>query len=980
VLRSIENLTGGSANDRLTGDAGANVLIGNAGADDLSGQDGDDTLDGGLGDDIMSGGAGNDTAVFTGSTAVTVDLRLTGAQNTGLGLDTLIGIENLTGGSGNDTLIGDDGANIFTDTGGADTYIGNGGSDTVSYASAGAAVTVDLRTVIAQNTGGGGLDTLNTIENLIGSAFNDTLRGSVDANILTGLAGNDVIEGFQGNDSLFGGDGNDVLYGDLNNSFSTADGNDLLEGGAGDDTLIGGQGADILRGGAGNDRLVGGLGTVNTANNALTFYNNEGGDDSFDGGDGDDIAYFYVTDHTTGVSFNLANVAGDSRIITGGVDTGFFASVERIIFGGGAGADNVTGGFTLDTLRGGGGNDVLNGFFGDDLLFGGLGDDTLIGGEGLDTVSYAEAVNGVTIDLRVTTAQSNGQEGADTLSGIEFLTGSAFTDRFDGTDDFNLIQDTLGGDDAIFGHGGADQITISRGAAAAANTLLLDGGSGDDIIQLNSGTVTGQNNSGNGQSGTVDVGIRSTVITALGATGTRYLDAVTVNAGDGADRVVLTAVRTATVDLGAGNDTVSVSMLGGTTESIHTLTLGGGSDTVWLAGTGVTASTTARSNIITDFQAGDGGDRFELTTFLNGSLSGYTSNSNPFTSGHMRVIQVGRDAVVQVDRDGAGTANGFVTIFTLRNVDVDSLTAFNFDGFDPQRPVINGTAAGDTLVGDDRNDRIAGQDGNDVLEGRGGDDVLFGGLGDDQMIGGTGSDAYEVTEAGDVVVELAGEGIDVVFSYLGGYTLTANVEVLSLQGSAVVGVGNELNNVLYGTSGDNVLIGMGGDDTMFGGLGNDAYEVTEAGDTVVEFAGEGTDTVYSYIGGYTLADNAEILSLQGSAVVGIGNAGNNVLFGNAGNNVLNGGAGDDRLIGGAGADTFWFLGRDAGRDRIADFNVADDTVVLDRSMFADYAAVQARISQVGADVVLTHESGAVLTLENILLSQLTADDFSFYAT
>jgi Ca2+-binding RTX toxin-like protein len=277
-------------------------------------------------------------------------------------------------------------------------------------------------------------------------------------------------------------------------------------------------------------------------------------------------------------------------------------------------------------------------------------------------------------------------------------------------------------------------------------------------------------------------------------------------------------------------------------------------------------------------------------------------------------------------------------------------------------------------------DRLTGNAGGNVLEGGAGNDILFGLGGDDLMFGGLGDDSFEVTEAGDRVVELGGQGVDVVFSYLGGYTLPENIEVLSLQGSAaVVGVGNELNNVLYGTAGDNVLIGMGGDDTMFGGLGNDAYEVTEAGDSVVEFAGEGTDTVYSYIGGYTLADNAEILSLQGSAVVGIGNAGNNVLFGNAGNNVLNGGAGDDRLIGGAGADTFWFLGRDAGRDRIADFNVADDTVVLDRSMFADYAAVQARISQVGADVVLTHESGAVLTLENILLSQLTADDFSFYS-
>lgn len=746
VLRNIEGVAGGAGNDRLIGDARANVLRGAGGSDELSGGEGDDSLDGGAGDDLLLGGGGSDTAVFSGATAVTVDLRINGAQNTGQGLDTLIGIENLTGGTGADILIGDDGANVFTDTGGADTYSGNGGSDTLTYAFAGAGVVMNLALTTAQATGGGGSDTVSGIENVTGSAFGDTLAGTTDANTLIGLGGNDVLTGVQGNDLLFGGEGRDILYGDFNNSFSTGDGADVLEGGAGDDFLVGGQGADILRGGAGNDRLLGGLGTVATNFGSFTAFNNEGGDDTFDGGEGDDFAYIYVTDHTAGVSFNLANVPGDSIILTGGVQTGFFRSIERVIFGGGLGADVVTGTYDPDTLRGGAGDDVLNGFFGDDFIVGGLGNDILIGGDGLDTLSFADPITGVTtgatVDLRITTAQNTGAQGTDTISGFEFLRGSAYDDNFNGSDDFNFILDNLGGGDSFFGNGGNDELVIDRLGAFDAKSITLDGGAGDDLIFYNSCSVTGRANSGDGQSGTVDLGLSGTVITNLGATGTRYLDTVNVAGGDGSDRVVLTAVKTATVDLGSGADVVSVSLLGGAAESVHTLTLGAGADIIWVAGTGQTASTTERSNVVTDFQTGDAGDRFELSTFLNGTgtLVGYTPGSNPFQGSFLRLLQAGPDLLLQVDRDGAaGSAHSFVTLFTLRNVDGSTVTAFNMDGFSPVITA-TGTSAANTLTGGDRGDRLDGAGGDDILNGLGGNDVLIGGTGNDQLNGGAGQD------------------------------------------------------------------------------------------------------------------------------------------------------------------------------------------------------------------------------------------------
>jgi Ca2+-binding RTX toxin-like protein len=440
---------------------------------------------------------------------------------------------------------------------------------------------------------------------------------------------------------------------------------------------------------------VTGYGTVNSSIVLTQVFVDDGGDDTVDGGEGNDLVYAYYTGRTQGISFDLANKEGNSLVtqgavrngageLVGGTAAGSFTSVERIIFRGGVGDDTVRGGGTLDSLIGNEGNDILDGWYGDDSLQGNAGDDVLIGGEGLDTATFVNNTTGVTVDLRITTAQNTG-EGNDTFLGIEYLTGGTGSDTFNGTDDFNLISDSSGGNDSFFGHGGDDMLNITRSAAiTTANTLTMDGGAGDDIIQLNSGTVT-PSPAANAIGLSAGTGRE---VTALGAVGTRYLDNVTVNAGDGSDRVVLTAVKTATVNLGAGNDIISLSMLGAAGDSAHTLTLGAGADTIQLAvsttaANNVAASTIARNNVVTDFQAGNGGDRFELTEFLNRSLVGYTANSNPFTSGHLRLLQSGPDLLLQVDRDGSGSANGFVTIFTLLNGASSAFTAENFDGFTP---------------------------------------------------------------------------------------------------------------------------------------------------------------------------------------------------------------------------------------------------------------------------------------------------------
>lgn len=209
---------------------------------------------------------------------------------------------------------------------------------------------------------------------------------------------------------------------------------------------------------------------------------------------------------------------------------------------------------------------------------------------------------------------------------------------------------------------------------------------------------------------------------------------------------------------------------------------------------------------------------------------------------------------------------------------------------------------------------FVGTSGNDNLTGGAGNDFMDGGSGADTMAGQAGDDVYLVDNANDVVVESPGQGSDRINSLIN-YTLPANVENLWLVGVAdSSGVGNELDNSLWGDGGSNLLTGLAGNDfidggagadTLLGGSGNDSYWVDDVGDVVTENADEGLDTVNSALISFALGVNLENLTLKsGSAAAnGNGNGLNNDIVGNENNNVLAGGAGNDTLDGGAGADT-----------------------------------------------------------------------------
>lgn len=206
---------------------------------------------------------------------------------------------------------------------------------------------------------------------------------------------------------------------------------------------------------------------------------------------------------------------------------------------------------------------------------------------------------------------------------------------------------------------------------------------------------------------------------------------------------------------------------------------------------------------------------------------------------------------------------------------------------------------------------INGTADNDILEGTSGNDTLDGLGGSDTMSGGLGNDTYRVDSLTDVVTELDGGGNDTVISLVDINGLPDNIENGTLDANGISNVyvyGNDLNNLLIGNARANQIGGGGGADTMIGGAGSDSYEVNHTGDVVIEYAGQGTDSINSTINyALGLGSNVENLVLQGAARLGTGNELNNLLYGSdeatgTAGNVLNGLAGNDTLIGGASSN------------------------------------------------------------------------------
>ncbi|MDO9637680.1 MAG: Hint domain-containing protein [Pseudotabrizicola sp.] len=538
-----DTVFGGTGNDTLNGQDGDDILYGEDGADRLFGGAGNDTLyggadadslEGGIGNDHLYGGTGNDT--LNGQDGDDILYGEAGADRLfgGAGNDTLYGgadADSLDGGLGDDLL--DGGA-------GNDTLIGGGGTDTVTYASETAAVNVNLNTGVATGSSSG-TDSLSSIENIVGTGFNDTLTGSNDANLIDGGAGNDLINAGAGNDTVFGGAGNDTIIGgsddgahyatnapsltynlislgtfadidptesngssenaaDLLRTFGSA--NAPLSGAIVRATAVDLNGDGILadndNNNAGNaehfliDGVQAYLDSTQVYNATVTFANGSTGQITAVVIQLTDGRVFLAPEYeinadsqllTSGpiTSITLTSVdTADTGLYAQRLDSGYIGTGDDDLLYGGDGADSIIGGIGNDTLYGGAGDDQLFGGAGNDSLFGGDGNDLLNAGAG-DDVSYGGAGND-TIYFGAGNDTVFGGAGDDTIDDVagSQLPGDNLIYGGDGNDTVWAG----GGNDTIYGDDG-DDVLWGEG-----DDDLIFGGAGNDTLYGGAGNDT----------------------------------------------------------------------------------------------------------------------------------------------------------------------------------------------------------------------------------------------------------------------------------------------------------------------------------------------------------------------------------------------------------------------------------------------------------------------------------------------------------
>ena len=650
-------------------------------------------------------------------------------------------------------------------------------------------------------TGDGGND------RLVGGEGNDTLLGGAGADQLWGGAGQDWMEGGEGDDEAFaegpgleevdgflgrntllGGDGNDSLWG--------ADGRESIEGGAGNDWLYGGVGLDTLLGGDGNDTIIGGDGA--------DFILGGPGAESIDAGAGDDTVDYDPADILADggddndllVISTVATVTLDSAIdqVAGGGITRGFEGIDAAAV---AGAVTLLGSAARNRLIGGAGNDRLEGRDGNDTLLGGVGGDTLDGGAGDDLLTP-----GAGADLVI------GGAGIDTLSYADATAGFRLSLVFR-TATGSAAGDTVSGIEALIGSPFDD---FFQGLAVAE---LFIGGDGNDTVFTYAGNDTLRGGLGNDS---LRAGVGADWVygdegndTVDGSNDNDVIDGGTGNdwayGGTGDDLIFVDSLGDRVIELpGSGSDTVISSSNHNLGVNIEWFILAEGAGPIFGVGND-------NDNVIRGNEADNaiGGRRGNDTVWGGGG------------SDRLRGLE---------DNDWLQGEEGNDFLWGGTGDDI-----------------LDGGNGADQLFGEDGNDSLSGGAGNDILDGGNAEDWLDGGAGTDVMRGGLGNDTMVASQEIETIVELAGQGWDLVIARgAPRFTLPGHVEGLTLEGTPI-GIGNELSNRILGDDGANQLFGRAGNDTLIGGAGNDALFGEAGADSFLFGPGSGLDAIADFTPG-----------------------------------------------------------------------------------------------------------------------------------